>query len=76
MEYILADHIRAIIAKLVKKYCFGCQHGCLSQKDHDCLTVSYEMQVLIHLEEAIDQIQTEIYSEQFQKKLVSILCKE
>jgi hypothetical protein len=61
MEKVLAELMVPYLNKIIKKECFGCRHGCKSQRDHTCLTESYETQVLLYMEEALKMIpQTEL----------------
>lgn len=59
MEKVVADLVLPHLHKLIKKKCFGCKNGCLSQTDHDCLTDDYKLQVLLYLEEAMKNVRME-----------------
>jgi len=41
--------------KNFRKYCFGCIHGCLSQKDHECLGELNSAILIISLTELINE---------------------
>ena len=53
LHWSYAKCLKPMIARVAKKYCFGCEHECPSQRDHDaCIMMTYVEQVITHFDEA------------------------
>ena len=84
MESIIASLVRRHVENLVKEHCTGCQRGSLSQREHECLTGDYKLQILMNLEEALSKIQIEEVFQKlkdenlfdiFQSRIFRIICE-
>lgn len=55
-DFFYAKEISRIMYTVFKKKCEGCQHSCLSQMDHTCLTLSNKQLLELYFEDILNII--------------------
>ena len=54
-----ADTITSTMNTVIKTLCVGCQRGKLSQKQHECLSLSKKEQLILYFEEILKAVDEE-----------------
>lgn len=55
-DFFYAKEISLKMYSVFKKKCFGCQHSCLSQLDHSCISLTNEQQLELYFEDVLIEV--------------------